>query len=160
MPERKVASTVDRTHNHQVRSPTRSPLNHAGGASIYELTRFTTIDQHNERKTEKLIAVYQKKTFYRDTCILKLLSKRQKQKYYNIKFSFWLNAFLHSRAVMINSNIWCTEYFFFRQICIIFVCLRTEYWQIQHKKVCTTLYGICRKLLKVPIAVNSKGVCL
>ena len=28
MPERKVASTGDRTHNHQVMSPTRSPLSH------------------------------------------------------------------------------------------------------------------------------------
>ena len=32
-PERKVASTGDRTHNHQVTSPTRSPLSHPGGAS-------------------------------------------------------------------------------------------------------------------------------
>ena len=31
-PERKVASTGDRTHNHQVFSPTRSPLSHPGGA--------------------------------------------------------------------------------------------------------------------------------
>ena len=31
-PERKLASTGDRTHNHQVKSPTRSPLNHPGGA--------------------------------------------------------------------------------------------------------------------------------
>ena len=30
-PERKVASTWDRTHNHQVMSPTRSPLSHPGG---------------------------------------------------------------------------------------------------------------------------------
>ena len=30
-PERKVASTGDRTHNHQVMSPTRSPLSHPGG---------------------------------------------------------------------------------------------------------------------------------
>ena len=29
-PERKVASTGDRTHNHQVMSPTRSPLSHPG----------------------------------------------------------------------------------------------------------------------------------
>ena len=29
-PERKVASTWDRTHNHQVMSPTRSPLSHPG----------------------------------------------------------------------------------------------------------------------------------
>ena len=31
-PERKVASTRDRTHNHQVMSPTRSPLSHPDGA--------------------------------------------------------------------------------------------------------------------------------
>ena len=30
-PERKVASTGDRTHNHQVMSPTSSPLSHPGG---------------------------------------------------------------------------------------------------------------------------------
>ena len=31
-PERKVASTGDQTHNHQVMSSTRSPLSHPGGA--------------------------------------------------------------------------------------------------------------------------------
>ena len=31
-PERKVASTGDRTHNHQVMNTTRSPLSHPGGA--------------------------------------------------------------------------------------------------------------------------------
>ena len=35
-PERKVASTGDRSHNHQVMSPTRSPLNHPGGAAMLE----------------------------------------------------------------------------------------------------------------------------
>ena len=29
-PERKLASTEDQTHNHQVMSPTRSPLSHLG----------------------------------------------------------------------------------------------------------------------------------
>ena len=33
-PERKVASTGDRTHNHQVMSLTRSPLSHPGGAGF------------------------------------------------------------------------------------------------------------------------------
>ena len=33
-PEKKVASTGDRTHNHQVMSPTRSPLSHPGGAVL------------------------------------------------------------------------------------------------------------------------------
>ena len=32
MSERKFASTGDRTHNHQVMSPTRLPLSHMGGA--------------------------------------------------------------------------------------------------------------------------------
>ena len=31
-PEGKFASTGDQTHNHQVMSPTRSPLSHLGGA--------------------------------------------------------------------------------------------------------------------------------
>ena len=35
-PERKVASTWDRTHNHQVMSPTRSPLSHPGGFNFDE----------------------------------------------------------------------------------------------------------------------------
>ena len=35
-PERKVASTGDRTHNHQVMSPTRSPLSHPGGATTLQ----------------------------------------------------------------------------------------------------------------------------
>ena len=39
-PERKVASTWDRTHNHQVMSPTRSPLSHPGGYPLlYTYTR-------------------------------------------------------------------------------------------------------------------------
>ena len=32
--ERKFTSTGDQTHNHQVMSPTRSPLRHRGGASL------------------------------------------------------------------------------------------------------------------------------
>ena len=35
MPERKVASTGNRTHNHQVMSQTRSLLSHPGGARKY-----------------------------------------------------------------------------------------------------------------------------
>ena len=31
-PERKVASTGDRSHNHQIMSPTRLPLSQPGGA--------------------------------------------------------------------------------------------------------------------------------
>ena len=41
-PERKVASTGDRTHNHQVMSTTRSPLSHPGGA------------HHNMKKLEEM----------------------------------------------------------------------------------------------------------
>ena len=40
-PERKVASTWDRTHNHQVMSLTRSPLSHPGG-SIEEGVRLVS----------------------------------------------------------------------------------------------------------------------
>ena len=36
MPERKFASTADRTHNHQVMSLTCSPLNHPGGVTCKE----------------------------------------------------------------------------------------------------------------------------
>ena len=36
-PERKVASTGNRTDNHQVMSPTRSPLSHLGWARLKEL---------------------------------------------------------------------------------------------------------------------------
>ena len=35
-PERKFAPTGYRTHNHQVMSPTRSPLSHPGGANNHE----------------------------------------------------------------------------------------------------------------------------
>ena len=34
-PERKVASTRDQTHKHQVMSPTRSPLSHPSGAKLF-----------------------------------------------------------------------------------------------------------------------------
>ena len=40
-PERKVASTWYRTHNHQVMSPTRSPLSHPGGSNEIEETNKT-----------------------------------------------------------------------------------------------------------------------
>ena len=39
LPERKVASTGDRTHNHQVMNPTPSPLSHPGWASSLEIRR-------------------------------------------------------------------------------------------------------------------------
>ena len=43
---RKVASTGDQTHNHQVMSPTRSPLSHPGGAQAGS-------SKDNEIKQEK-----------------------------------------------------------------------------------------------------------
>ena len=36
-PERKLALTGDRTHNHQVISPTRSPLSHPGWAALISI---------------------------------------------------------------------------------------------------------------------------
>ena len=41
-PERKFTSTRDRTHNHQVMSPTRLPLNHPAGANKDALQRIHT----------------------------------------------------------------------------------------------------------------------
>ena len=41
-PERKVASTGDRTHNHQVMSPARSTLSHPGGAKSSALSAIPT----------------------------------------------------------------------------------------------------------------------
>ena len=38
VPERKFASTGNRTHNHQVMSPTRSPLSHPDGAFEFRKT--------------------------------------------------------------------------------------------------------------------------
>ena len=43
-PERKVASTGDRAHNHQVMSPTRSPLSLPGGAYAIGLSVETVIE--------------------------------------------------------------------------------------------------------------------
>ena len=49
-PERKVASTWDRTHNHQVMSPTRSPLSHPGGLCGKEFMFYHTITTYNTPK--------------------------------------------------------------------------------------------------------------
>ena len=59
MPERKVASTGDRTHNHQVMSPTRSPLSHPGGA-ISEW-RLLALYRHKEILVNSSLKVTQKK---------------------------------------------------------------------------------------------------
>ena len=42
-PERKFASTGSRTHNHQVISPTRSPLSHPGGILLVPSPGFLSI---------------------------------------------------------------------------------------------------------------------
>ena len=42
MPDRKLASTGYRTHNHQVMSLTRSPLSHLGGSEKGEMTELDT----------------------------------------------------------------------------------------------------------------------
>ena len=68
-PERKVASTWDRTHNHQVMSPTRSPLSHPGGfqkaghtgvrneivSILDELKRQGVINVHDYKKLNRII---------------------------------------------------------------------------------------------------------
>ena len=46
MPERKVASTWDQTHNHQVMSPTRSPLSHPGGLCSPRLVGLSLATKH------------------------------------------------------------------------------------------------------------------
>ena len=46
-PERKVASTGDPTHNHQVKSPTRSPLSHPGGAQGNKVYTSDITWEHN-----------------------------------------------------------------------------------------------------------------
>ena len=58
-PERKVASTGDRTHNHQVMSPTRSPLSHPGGPVVerHPITREIR-DLLRPRSTPKGNTVY------------------------------------------------------------------------------------------------------
>ena len=46
MPERKVASTGDRTHNHQIMNPTRSPLSHLGGAHFSQYNSIMMAKMH------------------------------------------------------------------------------------------------------------------
>ena len=52
--ERKFTSTGDRTHNHQIMSPTRSPLSHQGGAInvIHQLISDTTGKALNVRQAK------------------------------------------------------------------------------------------------------------
>ena len=59
-PERKVASTWDRTHNHQVMSPTRSPLSHPGG-SQFQIRQYkiTVYDKRNQLVYITLLVVRQ-----------------------------------------------------------------------------------------------------
>ena len=73
-PERKVASTGDRTHNHQVMSPTRSPLIHPGGA-VYtyklelsnKLHNFPTSNAPNRNMTDSIGMCKILVTDHRDT---------------------------------------------------------------------------------------------
>ena len=50
-PESKFASTGDRTHNHQVMSPTRSPLSEPGG------TKSKLKKEHNSDKKNSIISL-------------------------------------------------------------------------------------------------------
>ena len=45
-PERKVASTVDRIRNHQVMSPTHSPLSHPGELACKRYERYSYVGHH------------------------------------------------------------------------------------------------------------------
>ena len=54
-PERKVASTWDRTHNHQVMSPTRSPLSHPGGLNSFGEHLFKRVLVHKELMNDIII---------------------------------------------------------------------------------------------------------
>ena len=53
-PERKVASTGDRTHNHQVMSLTRSPLSHPGRANFSVTFIFSSAYAFNLNQTKIL----------------------------------------------------------------------------------------------------------
>ena len=51
-PKRKVTSTGDRTHNHQVMSPIRSPLSHPAGAdTVVSLTYINNNYIHSDGST-------------------------------------------------------------------------------------------------------------
>ena len=68
-PERKVASTGDRTHNHQVMSPTRSPLSHPGGAwkrrdIEIETLRVRKTDIQKERQRDRQRDILKLVSFY------------------------------------------------------------------------------------------------
>ena len=54
-PERKIASTGGRTHNHQVMSPTRSPLSHPGGAQNLRLVQIETNNKINSSQTRNFV---------------------------------------------------------------------------------------------------------
>ena len=59
--KRKVASTGDRTHNHQVMSPTRSPLSHPGGALVgfgYFILFIVATGCPSERRPQKTVSCY------------------------------------------------------------------------------------------------------
>ena len=53
MRQKEVTSTGDRTHNHQVMSPTRSPLSHPGGAPTSALTETSILYTDGHTHTRK-----------------------------------------------------------------------------------------------------------
>ena len=52
-PERNFDSTGSRTHNHQINSPTRSPLSHLGGATV-SLSLYQTTETLDKSKFKAL----------------------------------------------------------------------------------------------------------
>ena len=64
MPERKVASTGDRTHNHQVMSPTCSPLSHPGRAQYYSHSNDDSVfDRVANIVGEKMLVTFSQNVF-------------------------------------------------------------------------------------------------
>ena len=82
MPERKVASTGDRTHNYQVMSRTHSPLSHLDGAFLFFYHIFQTVKAINSKLltlTEHIIPFPNKLWFLRvcNRSLLKTLGKEE-----------------------------------------------------------------------------------
>ena len=67
-PERKIDSTRDRTHNHQVMSPTRSPLSHPGSARH-------TVEAQKDKKSFRLdqLKPFPNKLWFSRVCSTSLL---------------------------------------------------------------------------------------
>ena len=86
-PERKVASTGDRTHNHQVMSPTRSPLSHPGGAPCFVPCQFVQTAQ------TEMIQCFQPKPWFLRICSTDLLQTLWKKEKLLVMSNF---SFTHS----------------------------------------------------------------